>query len=285
MDYRLKKPQLLLFHVRCFVSKVTMRQTARMSGAALDTVAHHQRLLGAHARLMNRALVERGNREGHKRRRAIVAFDELETFEQSRTWGPVTVPVVVDAESLLIFDAEVAAMAPRRPRRDRIERSCPTTGNRHRRRSGSRMAVRASLRRTAALLPHIENLTLISDRKSTYPNAIARAFTARSLRHVRVSSKAPRTTRNPLFPANLTLAMMRDGISRLVRRTWAHSKLRGRLRLHLWIWISWRNWCRDRSNALTGQTPGMCSGLIDEKLTLGRFLGWHGRFAELAGRR
>jgi hypothetical protein len=38
--------------------------------------------------------------------------------------------------------------------------------------------------------------------------------------------------------------MMRDGISRLVRRSWGASKLRARLELHAWIWVVWRNYVR-----------------------------------------
>ena len=54
-----------------------------------------------------------------------------------------------------------------------------------------------------------------TDKKSSYRTILARRFGAR-LAHERHSSIAKRDYSNPLFPINHTLAMMRDGISRLV---------------------------------------------------------------------
>ena len=51
--------------------------------------------------------------------------------------------------------------------------------------------------------------------------------------------------------------MMRDGISRLVRRTWAASKLRAKLERHAWIWLVWRNYVRAITNRSPRVTPAM----------------------------
>ena len=60
--------------------------------------------------------------------------------------------------------------------------------------------------------------------------------------------------------------MMRDGLSRLVRRTWAASKCRERLEQHLWVWICYRNYVRgphERDARRT--TPAMRAGVMSER--------------------
>ena len=281
LDYRLRRPQLLTQLFELFVSKVTLRQASRIVGAHLDTVALHQRRLGEHCRRLQYALIRTSPAPTETPVRRI-AFDELETFEGSRIRRPVTAAVTVDADALFIYDLEVGKL-PQRGSKQAPQgngKAAETT-----RRSGSRRAVRAALRRTAASLPAGSEVVVVSDKKTTYPNAIKRAFGARCLRHIRVDSKAPRTPRNPLFPANLTLAMLRDGVSRLVRRSWAHSKHRGRLRLHLWIWVVWRNWHRPRTVREPQSSAAMAAGLAKSRLPISSLLGWHGRFEELIASR
>ncbi len=79
---------------------------------------------------------------------------------------------------------------------------------------------------------------------------------------------------NPLFPINHTLAMMRDGISRLVRRTWAASKLRERLEWHAWIWATWRNYVRGITNRSPRVTPAMAIGIEKEKWNATELCAW-----------
>jgi len=83
-----------------------------------------------------------------------------------------------------------------------------------------------------------------------------------------VSSRRKRDIRNPLFRINHTLAMLRDGISRLVRQTWAASKDRVQLQVHLWVWNCYRNYVRPMTNAEAkkgGRTPAMAIGLVDRR--------------------
>ena len=93
----------------------------------------------------------------------------------------------------------------------------------------------------------------------------ADAIAARLLREYRgerISSRDPRDVRNPLFPINHTLAMMRDSLSRLVRRTWAASKKKERLALHAWVWIAYRNYIRGITNRARAITPAMVVGVM-----------------------
>jgi hypothetical protein len=55
LDYRLRKPALQYQVLIHFVSKVTMRQSARTLGTTRKTVEHRLRLLGAHLKLFHQA--------------------------------------------------------------------------------------------------------------------------------------------------------------------------------------------------------------------------------------
>ena len=92
--------------------------------------------------------------------------------------------------------------------------------------------------------------------------------------HERHSSTARRDYGNPLFPINHTLAMMRDGISRLVRRSWAAAKLRQKLELHAWIWIAWRNYVRGITNRWPRRTPAMVLGVEAKRWRPSEICAW-----------
>ena len=255
VDYRLKKPHLNHDLIGPFVSKVTHRQAARILSCTRKTVAHRLQLLGEHCRefhLQRLAIArERGGLIG------VFQLDELETFEHSRRLAPVTMPVLIERKSLFVVDLESAAL----PCRGRLsERDLRRKAERERkhgvRRSGSREAVRKCFETLARHHRKHSPVRVQTDRKSSYQTILARRFPGR-LEHERHSSKAKRDYANPLFPINHTLAMMRDGISRLVRRTWAASKLRARLELHAWIWVVWRNYVRGITNRSPRVTPAM----------------------------
>jgi hypothetical protein len=112
-----------------------------------------------------------------------------------------------------------------------------------------------------------------TDRKATYPSILKRCL-GRRLIHERHSSIARRDYANPLFPINHTLAMLRDGISRLVRRTWAASKLKERLEKHAWIWAVWRNYVRGVTNKAPEVPPAMVIGIEEKRWTMREICAW-----------
>src|SRR5204863_4270503 len=109
------------------------------------------------------------------------------------------------------------------------------------RRSGSAQAVRNCFEVLARVHREQGFVSVQTDMKESYATRLRRLFRVRVL-HGRHPSTAVRNYTNPLFPMNHTSAMLRDGVSRLVRRSWAAAKLRERLELHLWIWIAYRNY-------------------------------------------
>lgn len=259
VDYRLKRPQLHHDLIGPFVSKVTHRQAARVLGCSRKTVAHRLQLLGAHCRDFHLRRLELARKRGGLR--GVFQLDELETFEHSRRLAPVTMPVLIERKSYFVVDVESAPL-PCRGRLSEDDRLRKLEREREQgvRRSGSRQAVSKCFEALADHHASQGPVRVQTDKKSTYQTILARRFAGR-LEHERHSSKAKRDYANPLFPINHTLAMMRDGISRLVRRTWAASKLRERLERHAWMWVAWRNYVRGITNRSPRVTPAMALGV------------------------
>jgi transposase-like protein len=272
VNYRLHRPELDERAAWCFVSKVTMRQAARFLGCRRETIELRLRRFGIqgwafHAHQLLR-IVRAGGIEGD------FQLDELETFEGDRRLAPVTVPVLIHQSTRMILHSSAGRMGARgnlsphqEARRRRRE------GAVGRRTSESARVVRHSLLTLRGVLKNPSKSTLRTDEKRLYTALLRRLSIP--IRHEQTNSKKPRTTKNPLFPINHTLAMMRDGVSRLVRRSWGASKMRERLTLHLGFYMAWRNYVRRRFNRDdASQTPGQLIGLMEGSIGVMELLGW-----------
>jgi hypothetical protein len=255
-----------------FASKVTHRQSARILHCTRRTVARRLELLGPHCRRFHRRMLARARARGGIG--GSFQLDELETFEHSRRLAPVTLPVLIGRRSYFIVDLESAAIpcrgglskADRKRKEEREARFGP-------RRSGSRRAVSDCFKALAEVHTPLVPVVVETDRKSTYPRILREHFGDRVV-HLRTSSRAKRDYSNPLFPINHTLAMTRDGISRLVRRSWAASKLRERLEWHAWIWAAWRNYVRAITNNAPKVTAAMAAGVAGKRWNVARMCAW-----------
>ncbi len=236
-DFRHRKPHINHLLLDAFVSKNTQRQASRTYQLNRKTIAHRLELMGRHCELYHRRALDAAPSLAFL---GSFALDELETFEKDRVNMPLTMPVLVSRHTLFILDFEVGTLAPRGRK--------PAGLARHKRRSQSSEAVFAVLQRAAQLGAPNRAVPpfFATDKKPTYPGLIQRAFGGRAS-HIQIDAKLPRSSQNPLFAVNLTFAMLRDGISRLVRRNWAHSKLAAKLVRHAWIWVAWRNYVRRRT--------------------------------------
>ena len=259
LDYRLKKPRLHLELLGAFVSKVTHRQAARILGCNRKAVAHRLLLLGEHCRAFHAWRLDLFRQRGGLR--GSFQLDELETFEHSRRLAPVTMPVLIERQSYFVVDLRAAALPCRGglSKADQLRKALreKVAGVR---RSGSRDAVGKCFERLAEVHAPEGKVRVQTDHKGTYRTILVKQFGSR-LHYTRHSSKAKRDYQNALFPINHTLAMLRDGISRLVRRTWAASKLRQRLEQHAWIWTVWRNYVRGVTNRAPRVSPAMAIGV------------------------
>jgi len=276
LDYRLKQPRLHLSLFDDFVSKVTMRQSARLRGASRKTIAHRLELLGRFGERFHRHMLATA------RRRAPLAgtfqLDELETYETDRRLQPLTVPVLIERQTYFVLHTAVAPLPARgglKPR-DRA-RKLAREELYGKRRSGSSGVVGESFEVLRAAVDGRAPVAVQTDRKKSYVSILGRLFGGR-LWHGRTSSREARGYSNPLFPINHTLAMMRDGLSRLVRRTWAGAKLGERLGWHLWIWVLWRNYVRGITVTAPETTPAMAAGVCARQWRKVDLLRWRGEF-------
>jgi len=263
VDYGLHKPLCTLDILRGFVAKTTQRHMARSLGVDRKTIARRLDRLGRHCEDFHRlrlALLPPGFDA------AGFAFDELETFELNRIHQPVTVPLLVHDRSYFVVDFEVGRLPSRNKKKARAE-------GRAERPSDSKQACQAVFRRFAQALKRDAMVSLSTDKKPGYMRWIARAC-PRVSSHGLISSRRRRDMSNPLAPVNLTFAMLRDGLSRLVRRNWAYSKKRQKLRLHLWIWTAWRNYVRQITNKDRWRSPAMLHGLERRRLQLAELVRW-----------
>jgi transposase-like protein len=267
LDFRLQRPRLHLDLWSLFISKVTQRQSARLLHCDRKSVARRLDLLGEHCRAWHRTRLARRPLVG------TFQLDELETFEHSRRLQPVTVPVLIQRGSYLVVDLGVGPLPCRggltpADRRRKAEREA-----RHgKRRSGSRAAVERCLETLRSCLGAGGGM-LESDRKASYAASLRRVL-GEGVAHVRRDSRGRRDYGHALFPINHTLAQLRDGVSRLVRRSWGASKRREKLELHLWIWACWRNYVRGITNRARNVTPAMAAGLERRPFGKEELLAW-----------
>ena len=272
LNYRLKRPELLAPFFLDRISKVTHRQSARNLACSRSTEERHFRRLSSHCEAFHGArLAEIAARGGLG---SVFLLDELETYEQHRTLKPVTVPVLIERSSGFVIDARAGALAPRMNSgaagRRQLARILEREGER---KSESRAVVKAAFERLREATSKDRTLTVLTDRKSSYARLLRELFGERC-RHLRTSSARRRDVSNPLWPVNHTLARLRDGLSRLVRETWAAAKLRRWLAGQLAIWVCYRNYVRGRTNHQTGTTPAMALGAQPRAWEVSQLLEW-----------
>lgn len=273
LDFRQQKPLINAGVLTCLVSKVTHRQTARVLFVDRKTVHRRLRLFGPALRDWHSVFLARARRQGGLT--GSFSLDELETFEQDRLLQPVTMPVLIHRKTRFVIHLESAALAPRgqlTPRDcARRDRRAAISGPR---RSGSRPAVRRCLEALHAVHAPGALLELVTDQKSTYPVLVKEVFGNRIAAHVKESSRRARNTLNPLFGINHTMAMLRDQVSRLVRRTWGSSQERSQLTIHSWCWVAWRNYVRPVTNDRPRVSAAMVLRLASRRYSNSDLLRW-----------
>ena len=77
----------------------------------------------------------------------------------------------------------------------------------------------------------------------------------------------------PLFPINLTEAVMRDHAGRVRRDSWLVSKRRTYLNQHLAFYVAWKNWVLTRFNR-DDHAPGVLAGMAPRSLSVTELLSW-----------
>jgi hypothetical protein len=124
----------------------------------------------------------------------------------------------------------------------------------------------------ARIVPPGSAVEIRSDDHKTYPIAFGR-LRDREIRHQTTPSKATRTPRNPLFPANLADLLLRHGGANHKRKTIAFSKRRQGVLYRAAVWAVWRNYVKSRSERRRDPPPGVAIAAVERRLTVDEILG------------
>jgi len=275
LDYRLRRLDTLLPVFTALHSKTTLRKTARNLGLGRAHVARRIKRLAAHGRDYH--ALRLGHIASAGGLGANFQFDELETYESHRKLKPLTACVLIERQSGFIASIEVGTLASRGKRTPKEE----ATRAKYEELEGPRRSQSWQIvQKTAATIARIakagHHVLVTTDRKSSYAKAL-RSSLGKRLVHERISGRAERGSRSALFPINHTLARLRDLVSRLVRQTWAASKARSWLVMHLAVLIGFRNYVDAwRSEPATRQrtSAGEVLGATTRKLTAAEYLVW-----------
>lgn len=260
--YWLKRNDLLepLFHR--LVGGSCLRQISREFGLAHSTVQRQMNRLGRHCLLLHEHL--RPKEAPHE----PLVLDGFRTFEQSQYW-PFDLNLLIGPSHYVygFSDAELRRSGSMRPsqreKRARLEA-------RHGR--PDPQATRKSVQELVArIVPPGARATIRSDEHKAYPQALRR-LANRRLRHETTSSRASRTTQNPLFPVNLADLLLRHSSANHKRETIAFSKRRQGALYHAAIWMVWRNYVKSRSENRGDDPPAVALGLIQRRLEVREIL-------------
>lgn len=271
-NYRYRIPFLHHLLTQTLCSKITRRQAARVFAVNRKAVERRfVRMAEVGADFHVAQLRACREREGT---RGVFQLDELETFEHNRKLKPVTMSVLIERKSYFVVHARAGTLPARRPLKPKeAERLSEIEAVEGKRRSESRACIRKSFEALNQLLAPKAPVVLQSDMKRTYPTECRRATWGRLFFHRTMSSRKRRDYRNLLFPINHTLAMMRDGMSCLVRRSWAACKSIRGLERHAAIWIAYRNYVRGVT-IKTKTTPAQAAGVCARRWSLKEVLRW-----------
>ncbi|MEO0652780.1 MAG: hypothetical protein AAFZ65_19050, partial [Planctomycetota bacterium] len=245
-----------------------LRESGRQLGLSQRCTELKARKIGRHLRQLNLAL--RGPLPAGSR----LVFDELETFEGRRNTRPLTVPMLVEGESLFLIWAESETIRPSGRMSEARKRAIQDDERRFGpRKDRSARAIQRTLRRGAALLSGAHRIRVDTDEKTVYPGHLEQAFGADRVDHYRTNSLVPRETWNPLFPVNSEEARARDMLGRLRRESWLVSKSRRWLDVGLQVHIAYRNYVRRRSLA-EQHSPASKLGFVERRLRPTELLSW-----------
>lgn len=267
LDYCDKKPYLNAPLFRNLSSGVGLRQSGRTLGLSRRCTELKARKISRHLGHLNRNLTDTLPAN------CRITLDEMETFEGERAVLPVSVPVLVETQSMYVISTDVAAIKPSGTMTEERRQAIQRAENKHgKREDDSVKALSRVFKRLKACCGEETSFTFVSDKKTAYARLL-RDFFGPGIEHKRISSKRKRDQTNPLRFINLTNAMARDLNGRLRRESWLVSKQRKFLRLQLHVFAAFRNFIRRRVNRRPG-TPAQMLGFLPRPARFEELLSW-----------
>ena len=116
----------------------------------------------------------------------------------------------------------------------------------------------------AVVAPEPQRLRLHTDEHPAYPRALRR-LRHLAVEHERTSSRAERTTQNPLWPINHVDMLIRHSCSEHKRETISFARRRQCSAERLWVFVVWKNWIKSFSERRRDASPAMRLGITDHR--------------------
>jgi len=261
--YWLKRPDVFAATAHRLLGCSGYRQIARRPRCSEATVRRHASRLGRHALLWLQL---------HRPVGPItepVVVDGFESFAYSQ-YHPLYLNLVVGSRSHYGYAFTLTELrrkgrmtAEQKLRRAEIERLYGRPDPR-----GIEKGTRAAL---LLAVPEPQELVVRSDEHEDYPRAF-RGLSGYRIRHERTSSKAARTTGNPLFPVNWFDLQLRHNSANHKRETIAYSRtFQSVAERCAWL-MAWTSWTKPFSERHGGGTPAMRLGLADRPIPIEEML-------------
>ena len=262
--YWLRRPDVLPAVAFRLLACSGYRQIAREARCAPSTVMRQARRLGRHALLYLRE---------HRPRAAVtepVVIDGFESFAFSQ-YHPLYLNLAVGADSHYLYSFTHTPLR-RKGRMTAKQKRRRATLEAQYGRPDPRGIERDTLAALRLAVPEPQALVVRSDEHDDYPRAL-RGLRGYAITHQRTSSKAARTTGNPLFPVNLKDLLIRHCCANHKRETIAFSK-RHQSVVERLAWLAlWINFGKPFSENHGGGTPAMRLGLTDRPISTRELLG------------
>jgi len=258
-DYWLKRPRLLGESFHAMTHCTGFRQLARKHGCSPQTILGQVRRLGRHCQLFHERLRPKGELA------EPLALDGLRTFEYSQ-YHPSEFHLTVGRDSHFIHGFT----------HSELRRSGTMTASQRARRLALEFehglpdprSVECEVARVLGIVAaDSRRLVLHTDEHQAYPRAVA-TLDGIEVEHHAISSRAARTTRNPLWAINLLDGLIRHSCANHKRETIAFSKATGSSIARMWVLVAWRNYVKWFSERRREATPAMRAGVCSRRLTV-----------------
>ncbi len=235
LEFGQKKRRVNFLLLKLFCSKVSQRRAAKIAGVNKNTVAHKFDYWAKKAELKNRKF----NEKLAKNPAQHIQFDDLITKEKTKL-KPLSVTVAVDVTRKYILCAEVSQIAA-------FGHLAKISRKKYGKRKSNHLE---NLNSTFSELTKVvgERALIESDEHRNYEPVVRRYFPrAEYLQYksekgcIAGQGELKKVSFDPIFQINHTLAMMRDSIATMVRRSWCCTQDPKRLTGHMQIFIYYYN--------------------------------------------
>ena len=261
--YWLKRPEVLEPVCHRLLACSGYRQIAREARCCATTVMRHAARLGRHALLW----LHQHRPSGPVAEPLVI--DGFESFAFSQ-YHPLHLNLVVGADSHYVYAfthcelrRKGSMKACQKRRRAQLEARYGRPDPR-----GIEKAMAAAL---SLAVPEPQALLVRSDEHDDYPRAL-RHLRGCAVEHQRTSSKAARTSGNPLFPVNRLDLLLRHNGANHKRETIAFSKRHQSVVERAALLVLWQNFAKQFSERHGGGTPAMRLGLSERRVSLQEIL-------------